>query len=192
MGTGLSNPIIGTDPASPIIAIGLTNTKTSPTVPSGATGPISPIGPTSLIVATGLTNLVAGTSPAVPSGVTGPNDPTNPRGPSSQRGHPRNRSAEPFRRSGGALTHRHRGPSRDVRLRPRAVSRGSSRSVSPRKKNHAPNPSSSGASRDRDSRASAPDRSPARPGALVFASPTQGLDRCDTAWRCCCLRCSPS
>ncbi len=144
MGTGLSNPIIETDPASPNIAIGRINTRTSPTVPSGAPGPISPIGPTSPIVATGLTNLVAGTSPAVPSSVSGPIRQTRPTvqiGPSHPRGRRRNRSAEPFRRSVGVLTHRHRGPSRDGRLRPRAVSRGSSRSVSPRKKNHAPNPS---------------------------------------------------
>src|SRR4029077_12416494 len=50
--------------------------------------------------------------------------------------------------------------------------RGSSRSVSPQRRSRAAIPSSSGASRDRHSSASAPDRSPPRSGALAFASPT--------------------
>src|SRR5207249_5986324 len=135
------------------------------------TSPINAIGLANVIIATGLTNPITGTSPVVWTG---------PRGPL------RNRSAERPRRSAGALTRRPRAPNRDARHRPRAVSpdarrppravsRGPSRSVSPRRTSPGPNPSSSGASRDRNSGARAPDRSPPRSGALAFGPPTQGF-----------------
>src|SRR5437773_1708656 len=111
----IAGTVVG--PTSPLIATGLINpiTGTSP-VRTGVTGPTSPI------IATAPINPITGTS-HVPSGATGP---------SSLRGRP-NRSAARPRKSGGALSPRHRAPSRAARLRPRAVSPGPTPRVSRRK-----------------------------------------------------------
>jgi len=119
----IAGTVVG--PTSPLIATGLINpiTGTSP-VRTGVTGP------TNAIIATASINPITGTS-HVPSGATGP---------SSLRGR-RNRSAARPRKSGGALSPRHRAPSRAARLRHRAVSRGPSPRVSRRRRSREPNPS---------------------------------------------------
>ena len=133
---GPTSPIVATAPSSPI-------TGTSP-VRTDVTGL------TNAIIATGLINPITGTN-LVPSAATGPIGST---GPNSLRGR-RNRSAARPRKSGGALSRRHRAPSRAARLRHRAVSRAPSRaarlhhravsrapsrSVSRRRRSHEPNP----------------------------------------------------
>ncbi|PYP05176.1 MAG: hypothetical protein DMD27_07910 [Gemmatimonadetes bacterium] len=124
MAVGPTGAIIGIGPTGPLIV----------TTPAA---PISPIGLPGATVRSGpriAKMSIARCGVIVP---TGPSDRSGPSSPLSRR----SRSAARCRKSVGAPSRRHRALSRGARHPLRAASRGWSRSVSPRRRSHEPNPS---------------------------------------------------